>query len=311
MNKERNFKVILEKYEKGIATKEEIRMVETFFREMQQGGLRAQHIKTDLALNNRIFSNIEKKTHKKKISYGWAVAAAVTLLIAVSLFKLNGILKPDLVEIYAGTGMHKEVWLSDSTKVVLNAGSTLKYPEHFNGSQREVSLTGEAFFEVTHNAEKPFIVLLDGVQTKVLGTTFNVQAYADEPSVEVTLITGKVLVSKTGNKDSVILTPSMQGIFDKKEQHLVSKTVSTGNILAWKNNLFSFENEPLPDVLRSLSRYYHVSFNYKEIDIQNVQISGEFKNDDLQNILQGLTFLTGLHFEHKNEQVTITNPGNS
>lgn len=144
-----------------------------------------------LEVNNRIERSLRRRFWLR-IS---AVAASVTLLFSISNYisfhegykKLNS----QMVEMVNPMGMRSSVVLSDGTKVILNAGTTLSYPTAFVSGQREVKVNGEAFFEVSHDKEHPFIVSAENVKVKVLGTKFNVKAYDDDDNIEVTLAEGK------------------------------------------------------------------------------------------------------------------------
>lgn len=157
------------------------------------------------------------------------------------------------------------VTLSDGTKVWLNAASSLRYPAVFAGKERNVEVTGEAYFEVAENAEKPFIIKLnDQTQIEVLGTKFNVNAYSDEASINTTLLSGSVRVVTDAN-NSVVLKPGQQAqVFSGKtaSRVLVVPEVNTDQIVAWKNGSFNFNDKTLRDVMRQLARWYDMEVVY-------------------------------------------------
>src|SRR5690606_26924548 len=135
-------------------------------------------------------------------------------------------------------------------QVQLNAASRLHYPTQFQGKQRIVELEGEAYFQVTKNAQQPFIVRSRGQAIQVLGTTFNVKAYANDPVVQTTLVEGSVAV--TANDQHTRLQPGQQSVWD--QNLLQTKEADIASVLGWKNNQFIFKNTELADILSQLER---------------------------------------------------------
>jgi ferric-dicitrate binding protein FerR (iron transport regulator) len=159
------------------------------------------------------------------------------------------------------------VTLSDGSKVWLNAASSLKYPTAFTGKDRTVELSGEAYFQVAKNVALPFKVNVlrpgqqESLTIEVLGTEFNVMAYADEADQRTTLIDGAVKVSAADNQIS--LEPGQQARLKNAGSILdLIPSVDTDNILAWKNGLFKFQDAPIQDIMRQVSRWYDVEVVY-------------------------------------------------
>lgn len=153
-------------------------------------------------------------------------------------------------------GGQYQVNLPDGTKVWLNSASSLRYLINFSSKkERNVELTGEAYFEVAKDKNHPFIVKSAGQEVKVLGTHFNVNAYHDEYSIRTTLLEGSVRVN-----DQVILKPGQQSAFEGG--HLTIKAVNASDAIDWKNGEFVFNKEPLNDILRKVSRWYNVDIVY-------------------------------------------------
>src|SRR5262249_34881073 len=152
-----------------------------------------------------------------------------------------------------------DITLSDGTRVWLNAASSIRYPTAFQGTDRTVEITGEAYFEVAHNSAQPFHVKKTGGDwtVQVLGTHFNVNAYDDEPAAAITLLEGSVTVET--KKERVLLKPGEQAALNP-----VTLSLSKGGhidldqVMAWKNGLFSFTNADVPTVVRQLARWYNV-----------------------------------------------------
>lgn len=168
------------------------------------------------------------------------------------------------------------VTLSDGTEVWLNSASTLKYPPQFSGATRVVELSGEAYFSVARDIQKPFKVISGGQEIQVLGTEFNISAYADEPEMKTTLVSGSVLIVNRKSNTENRLEPGQQGIVHEAST-LVQK-VDTGLYIAWKNGYFYFKHTPFEEVMRQLARWYDVELIYKD-DIPQETFSGEMDRD--------------------------------
>lgn len=150
--------------------------------------------------------------------------------------------------------------LADGTKIFLNAESSLKYPVHFAGNFRKVKLEGEAYFEVKHNPEKPFIVEVNNLKVRVLGTSFGVRAYAEEGNIRTTLVSGKVSVL-SGRKE-FDLNPSEQAVYDKQLNTVSVTSVETELFVGWKSGRLVFDNCPLEQILKDLGRWYSFDVFY-------------------------------------------------
>lgn len=187
-------------------------------------------------------------------------------------------------------GQRFGIALADGSKVFLNSGTTLKFPSHFEGKgQRDVILNGEAYFEVTHNSQKPFVVKTAELHTKVYGTSFNVSAYEEDESHHVVLVEGSVGVYKEikGNvAGEVLLKPDQRAYLRSSDQAVVKEQVKTDKYVAWKEGVLIFDNEKFETILHKLERHFDVSIEneYSEIDQNNY--TGEFDNESLEEILK-------------------------
>ncbi len=174
-----------------------------------------------------------------------------------------------------GRGREFKIVLEDSTVVWLNSESTLCYPEKFAANSRRVSVTGEAYFEVHHEKNRPFIVDIGGEMIKVYGTTFNVRGYKDEEAILTTLETGKISISDIQNRDAeLFLYPGHQARFDKATSEVRMKEVDTEIVTGWRQGKFVFEETPLSTIMRDLSRWYDFNYEFAEEDIKNIIFMG-------------------------------------
>ena len=192
--------------------------------------------------------------------------------------------------------------LADGTKVWLNSSSSITYPVAFNGKERSVSFTGEAYFEVVHNAAKPFRVSFRGQTVEDIGTEFNINAYDDEPVIKTTLINGSVRVIKGSYK--AILKPG-EAALTGLQGDIQVKDANIEETIAWKNGYFRFNNENIQSIMRVLSRWYDIDVQYSG----NVTTEGfyckisRFKN--ISSVLRILEKTKGVHFKIDGRRVTV------
>lgn len=189
-------------------------------------------------------------------------------------------------------GQYKTV-LSDGTIVWLNAESKLKYPTQFTEEERFVELEGEGYFEVAHDKSKPFIVASHGQRVKVLGTTFNINSYANEPSVLTTLVSGSIELKDIQSNRSVKLKPGQQGKLSNSGIEVYS--VDTESFKAWTSGDFQFNGIPLKEVFRQLERWYDIDVDYSEVP--DAIVHGTInRKKTLSSVLFALEQITNLEF---------------
>lgn len=181
-------------------------------------------------------------------------------------------------------GKTSEVLLADGTKVFLNAGSRLVYPENFTGKTREVFLVGEAFFDVSHDQQHPFIVQVSDLRVKVLGTRFNISAYPTDNVIETVLAEGKVRMERNnaGLFDKTTeLVPNQLASFDRTTKETSIRVVDTENYTLWTAGILKFESTDLNRITKRLERYYNIRFKYIDPLVGGLRISGkmELKED--------------------------------
>ncbi|KIC96219.1 FecR family protein [Flavihumibacter solisilvae] len=196
-------------------------------------------------------------------------------------------------------GGQYQVILPDGTKVWLNAASSLRFPTVFSGSERRVEMTGEVYFEVAKNTQQPFRVTASGIEVKVLGTHFNVNAYADEESINTTLLEGSVIVSK--NNEQATIKPGQQARV--KDGIDITDDVDAETLMAWKNGRFSFNNARLESLMRQIARWYDVDvvIDGKITDTYTIDIP---RNVSLSKLLRFIELSGGVHFIVEGKKIT-------
>ena len=229
-------------------------------------------------------------------------------------------------------GSKSRIVLPDSSVVNLNSGSSLKYSSSdFNSGSRSVSLTGEGFFSVAKDSERPFYVTTSGIKVKVLGTTFNVKAYPDENMEEATLVSGKVEIyssaDKTEKEKPIVLKPNQSAVFLKSKNNFLthdsgivspvttSVTLKAVNLqpsfkteqaISWKENKLIFDNELFSTLLIRIERWYDVKIvvNYRELN--SARVTGKFDKETLEQVLNALVTVTPFNYTIKQNLITIS-----
>jgi len=199
-------------------------------------------------------------------------------------------------------GGRYDVVLPDGTRVSLNAASSLKFPLTFPAGERMVTLDGEGYFEVAKDAKRPFKVYSANQVVQVLGTHFNISSYADEPLVKTTLLEGSVKVS---GKNSVVLRPGEQAQGNRTADGFKVLEIDAENELAWKNDMFFFENEPISEIMKEISRWYDVEIVYQGAP-GDKKIWGSINRfSDLSKVLAIIELTGNVHFKTEGRRVTV------
>jgi transmembrane sensor len=191
--------------------------------------------------------------------------------------------------------------LPDGTNVWLNAESSLTYPVAFTGKQRKVVLKGEGYFEVAKDKDMPFTVHTDNADVNVLGTHFNVNAYADDDNVKTTLLEGSVRLN--GKGATTLLIPGEQGIV--ADGGISKKQVNVNQVVAWKMGYFVFRNDNIKDIMRQISRWYDVEVEFRG-NMAGKTFGGTYsKNKDINELLKGLELTGTIHFKIEGRRIIV------
>lgn len=193
--------------------------------------------------------------------------------------------------------------LPDGTKVWLDAASSITYPTAFNGKARRVSITGQAYFEVVHDAKQPFEVGVQGLTVRDIGTSFNINAYGDEPATKITLAGGAAEVGEAGHAIT-LNRPGQQAEYRDSQLH-AAVDADLGSVLAWKNGLFYLTSADIATVMRQISRWYDVDIVFEK-GVPAGHITGQLPRETmLSNILQVLQN-SGVHFRAEGRKIYVT-----
>ncbi|GAA4785229.1 DUF4974 domain-containing protein [Olivibacter ginsenosidimutans] len=213
---------------------------------------------------------------------------------------------PSYQTIETPKGGQYQILLPDSTKVWLNAASSLRYPTNFIGKERVVELTGEAYFEVTKRKNQSFRVSTVQQNVNVLGTTFNITAYAEDQFTTTVVASGAVSVHVKGKPNvKRVLQAGDQSELNSETSEMKLSHANIQQILAWKNGYFIFENDPLPVIMDKIARWYNIEVSYIG-DVKQKKFGGTYnRTKDFLDLLKGLEFSGNVHFKVEGRRVTV------
>lgn len=201
-------------------------------------------------------------------------------------------------------GGQYEVVLPDGTRAWLNSASSLRFPTAFTSAKREVTLTGQGYFEVAKDKEHPFIVHTPRTDINVLGTSFDIMAYEDEPETNTTLIEGAVAVNHEGAEQR--LKPGEQAHLDLKTRSMSVRNPDVDEVIAWKNGKFQFGRSDIKAIMRQIARWYDVEIEYKG-DLSGLRLSGVLsRKGDIAELLDALQETGDVHFTSENNKIIVT-----
>lgn len=200
-------------------------------------------------------------------------------------------------------GGQYQVLLPDGSRVWLNAESSLYFPTDFVGTTRKVELRGEAYFEITKNADMPFVVSIEEIEIEVLGTQFNVKAYPDENNIYTTLVEGAVRVSS--DNQHIVLKPGEYADYDRSIGYVQVGSADKEASIAWKNGYFIFNNEDIRSIMLMLSRWYDVDVEYKG-QMEDKEFTGRItRRSQISEVLKMLELTGTINFETKGRRIVV------
>nr|WP_321358570.1 FecR domain-containing protein [uncultured Draconibacterium sp.] len=207
-------------------------------------------------------------------------------------------------------GKRSKITLADNSIVWLNSGSKFIYPVHFSDKKREVFLEGEAFFEVQHDSNKPFTVITNDIEVKVLGTIFNVTAYTDDAFTNTVLESGSVEInyqSKSKIKTSKLkITPGTSAVYYPEEKVICQNKVDTRYYTSWREGILLYHHQTLNQIVKKLSRYYNTEISINNPELANTSFSGKLDlKTDVNEVLETIAFASELNIEIKKDQLII------
>lgn len=250
----------------------------------------------------------QAKDNKRGSRSYWKIAAVFCLIAGMFWFFYSEEAKVqeqavDWVEISTTYGQKRTLKLSDGTSIKLNAGSRIEFPKQFGDNSRDLILAGEAFFDVAHDENRPFIITSQGLTTKVLGTSFNIKAYQDEEEVTVGVVTGKVYI-ESGPGFSELLQPKEMGYYGA-DKTIKKRKFDPRKEIAWTEGKLIFEKEKIPGVFKKLEKWYGVSIEINEEVELRGSYSGEYHDKSLKLVLEGIGYTSDFDFIIRDSIVQI------
>ena len=313
------FKILIEKYLDGNASTAEVKELcewiknnDSLDRWIMQAIERSDsHLDEEVyeRLYTRIIESREKKSHRR-FSFvpmlRWAAVVCLPIIAALAVYELGLDSKVDTLPLVvtAESGERAKVQLPDGTKVNINSASQISYPHDFNGKKRIVELDGEAYFEVTPDKERPFVVKAAGLEITVLGTAFDVCAYKDDSEVSVVLLTGKVDVAS--ESDRYVMQPDEKLVYDRNTGTMQVGKVYSKEYVEWTDGNLRFENESLENIVKVLSRVYNVKIVFDSAFPEGQYFfTGSIGSGGITNALDILSMTSSLHYEVRDSVIVL------
>lgn len=321
-----NIEDLLERYLRKETSPEENQLIEQWL--MANGNAEPEWQKLDRWNKDQwlsgVFAEIKATIHtnKPKVrlirprkNLWYSIAAVAVLIISLGFYLTwpqlgKRILPSDLTTISVPDRQKKQITLADGSKVWLNAGSELRYPETFNGESREVYLSGEAYFDIQHEDSKPFLIHTGKVLTTVLGTAFNIKEDQNAHTIEITVTRGKVSVADEG-KLLGILTPNRQLSINLLNRIPTEKNVDAKAVIAWQDTDILFDDITFAEAAIRLQQHFHVKIAFSNDQLKNCRFSGSALNgDNLEKILKVICAFNHATWETKPDgNIVIDGPG--
>ncbi|HEY9257201.1 FecR family protein [Chitinophaga sp.] len=333
-------KILLERYNQGSCSPEEAAIVDQWFENInrhQSTYIEEKELDRELdQIKSQLNQHIQPAPQVRRMNARyWYAAAAAAVLIAAGLFwfnqspnthpatgtipaplaahESNRVIRNGFVEISTLKGHKESIVLEDGSTMELNAGSKVRYPEHFGDSSRTIFLEeGEAFFNVAADPRRRFVVNAGELATTALGTSFNIRAYASEQKVVVALVSGKVKVDQLNsnhlaNTSSLILLPSEQLSYDRVSLSLVKSIFNKPEeITGWQQGYLIFKDAPYNEVVTGIENRYGVTV-MNESDKKEWNYNGSFKNENLNEVMDIISLAKSLSYTIKNDTVYLQN----
>ena len=271
-------------------------------------------IQSDINKKGNVFS----LRRRDWLGYTMKAAAAILVMITASLFSIahqeyvaDQIGEPKPVVFQTGDEENRNITLGDGTEIRLNSNSEIIVSRDFMEGKREVTLTGEAYFDVEHNPERPFIIHSHQSSVEVLGTAFNVRSIENQKNVQVAVVEGQVALrgakKGTDSKElSAILSKNQYGYLDLENRVLNVDDIAVDNYLAWKSGRFQFEDLSMKQVCTQLSRIYSIECSFSANEIEDLTLTASFTNESIEKTLEVIAMSLELDYELQDDIVRWT-----
>ena len=317
----------IEKVLAGLATPEEAREVAKWFATDEGSAYISNNFDADInsipledadllidhsVPSDKMLQKINARIRSKLIRR-WTFRAAAVLLPLVLILGLYLHLNTrvdifgagEYAEIYVPKGERTQMMFQDGTKVYINSDSYMRYPRKFGISERTVELKGEAYFVVVKNKNRPFVVNLNGPSIRVLGTSFNVEAYPENDDIKVNLDEGRINLKLLSDVE-VPVSPGECVVYNKNtKSYRVNRNTDTGASSVWKSNVISFKDTPLDEVFSRLGRWYNVDFEVEDDIPSDLHITLVSRHTLIEKVLEDLVKISPLSFRYDEQSAKV------
>jgi ferric-dicitrate binding protein FerR (iron transport regulator) len=244
----------------------------------------------------------------RKLVWWSGVAATLALLITIGFLWRNTASETEWEQFATTEGEKLLLTLPDSSQVWLNGSSTLRYATNFNVDNRTVYLEGEAFFDVKKAEGRRFTIFSGPAKTEVIGTSFNLRAYAGQP-VAVQVVSGRVAFSPANRDDAVFLEPGEEAVLTETAEPAQKQEISDANFRAWQNNVLNFENISLAQIARQMEEQYGISIELADAALANCRYTAMFEDASLDDVLTTLSIIGDLSYQQQGNHYILSGPG--
>lgn len=321
--KNNHYILLFDKFLQKQATSQEVRQLigwlknEATFGTWADAEWEAASSEINPELRRQLFRQIQAKIQpqpqtapapRRRFPVGLMRAAATLLLmlatgLSIYLYTVRQLTMPDMI-VAVEKGQKATVTLPDGSKVWVNSDSRLTYGSRFNAKERILQLEGEAYFEVTPDKDRPFIVETNHLSVEALGTSFDVKSYEEEDHISTVLMTGKVKVES--QKDCMLLEPNEKITFNKTTGSMRKSTLEDAVGYAdWKFNLLSFQAETFEQIVHTLQRYYNTRIVFESESLKKYRFTGSIGNTSLESVLQILSLTSPLTYEVRDSVILL------
>jgi ferric-dicitrate binding protein FerR (iron transport regulator) len=322
MTNKSDIKSLIKKFVENQASEEEIELLQEHFKTPE--GLKcmdevineyaADFDRPHLTLSSNALQESLRAVERSKRSLPLTSIIRVVAATFIGIILLVGLyfyFQTSSLVVYKTVARQKTtITLPDNTVVTLNGNSSLSYRDNWEDEKRRsVDLSGEAFFNVISDAEKPFVVNTSGISVRVLGTTFNIKSYDDDERVETTLIEGKVVIEKSSEihvqPETIELLPHQQATFNKENNLIIVKKVDLANEVAWLTGSLVFEDEPFSEIIKDLERWYGTKITVKDKSSLQCRFSTRIEGESLEEVLRLFSLSGDAKYQFHKDQVSI------
>lgn len=314
---------IISKYLNHAASEDELVLLERWMDESEENREMVLKLKNEFVLStlmdkfDGVVGVVEEKDSevmKRKLNLFRPFFKYAAIVVGVGLFTFSALkyLEHTKMPVYqfltVEEGERAKIVLSDGSEIWLNSNTKISYPDNFNRTNRDVKLSGEAYFKVAKNQDLPFIINTQNIEVEVVGTEFNVRSYDDDNTIDVQVVEGKVRVMPdTGDDDSHMLTANEMLTFNKATSSFSEQTFDS-DVENWREGKYMFRNRTLKEIIRQLERIYAVDFIVKDKALLDEVYYGEINmKDSISNIMDIISINDRFSYEINNKQIIISN----